>query len=197
MLRAKQGKSGLGGTMGPFRRDNGEGQVPNGTPMCVVQQKVLDGYQPDPWVEMPPGGLPFDPFGTIVTPAANSVETLVLQFRIPYQYDGIILGVTNLFTGPGFVEGSGDLVWRIRVGQPNLLGRPQRNYENILQTMGDLGDPRTVQGGIVVTSNQFVEYSVTHTIGSPIVPAGTRIICNVQGFYWPRGSSVRSAGGRA
>lgn len=160
-----------------------------GVPQCAVAADWEQGYWPMPWVEMPPGGLPFDPFGSIDTPAANGVETLVLQFRIPYNYDGIITGICNLFTGPGFVETSGNLIWRIRVGQPNLQGRPVRNYSDIRQSMGDLGQPRDVAGGIQVISDQYVEYSVTHSLGSPIVPAGTRIICNIQGYYWPRGSS--------
>lgn len=163
---------------------------------CSPEKEREQGYWPMPWVEMPPGGLPFDPYGFINTPAANGTETLVLQFRVPKAWDGIILGVTNVFTGPGFVEGSGDLIWRIRVGQPNVQGGPQRNYDNILNTLGTLEEPRTVQGGIIVTSNQFVEYTVTHAIGSPIVPAGTRIGCNIQGYYWPRGSSPMATGGR-
>lgn len=156
---------------------------------CAIAEERAMGYWPMPWVEMPPGGIPFDPFAAITTPAANGVETEVLQFKVPYGYDGIINGITNLFTGPGFVEGSGDLIWRIRVGQPQLQGRPQRNYSSIRQTMGDLTSPREVPGGIRIIADQFVEYSVVHSLGSPIVPAGTRIICNIQGYYWPRGAS--------
>lgn len=162
---------------------------------CVVAQQWDRGYWPYPWSEMPPGGLPFDEFDSIATPAANSVETAVLQFQIPFGYDGIILAVTNFFTGPGFVEGSGDLTWRIRIGSPQLQGRPQLNYSNIQVTLGSLGQPRDVQGGIQVTSGQYAEYTVTHALGSPIVPGGTRIVCNIQGFYWPRGSTPIATGG--
>jgi len=165
------------------------GQQTKAYPGCTVAETWERGYWPYPWSEMPPGGLPFDPFGSITTPAANGTETVALQFEVPYGYDGIITGIANAFTGPGFVEGSGDLTWRIRVGQPNLQGRPQRNYSSIQQSMGSVEQPREVPGGIQVVSNQFIEYSVVHAIGSPIVPAGTRIICNIQGYYWPRGST--------
>ena len=157
--------------------------------VCEPQETREQGYWPYPWVEMPPGGLPFDEFASIVTPAANSTETLVLSYPIPFGYDGIILAVTNLFTGPGFVEGSGNLIWRIRIGAAALQGTPVRNYSNIRNTLGSLQQPRTVFGGILVESDQTLQYTVTHAIGSPIVPAGTRIICNVAGFYWPRGGS--------
>lgn len=156
---------------------------------CAPQQQREAGYWPYPWIEMPPGGEPFDEFASIVTPNANGVEILVLSFDIPFAYDGIILGVFNGFTGPGFVEGSGNLIWRIRVGQANLQGKPVRNYNNIRNTLGSLAQARSVQGGILVQSGQIVQYTVTHAIGSPIVPAGTRIICNIAGFYWPRGTS--------
>jgi hypothetical protein len=64
-----------------------------------------------------------------------------------------------------------------------------RNYSDIRFSLGSLQQPRTVFGGILVDSGQTIQYSVTHAIGSPIVPAGTRIIANVAGFYWPRGAS--------
>lgn len=156
---------------------------------CAPTEERSSGYWPYPWIEMPPGGEPFDEFNSIVTPNANGVETVVLNFEVPYAYDGIILGVFNGFTGPGFVEGSGNLIWRIRLGQANLQGKPVRNYSNIRVTLGSLAQARSVQGGIVVQSGQTVQYTVTHAIGSPIIPAGTRIICNITGFYWPRGAT--------
>lgn len=162
---------------------------PTVTPWCSAEQERAAGYWPYPWVQMPPGGLAFDPIAYIATPAANSVETVVLQFQVPFDYDGIILGVANSFSGPGFVEGSGDLTWRLRVGLPGLQGAPVRNYSAITSTLGSPGQARTVPGGIPIGSNQYVEYTVTHRLGSPIVPAGTRIMCNVTGYYWPRGSS--------
>lgn len=171
----------------PTIRRNGVGNC--GPQECAPETERGKGYWPEPWVEMPPGGLPFDEFGSIATPAANGAENAVLTFQVPYGFDGIILAHANMFTGPGFVEGSGDLVWRIRIGKPSLQGRPQRNYGNITTTRGGVEEARTVYGGIQATSDDTVQYSVTHTVGSPIPPAGTRIICNLAGFYWPRGAS--------
>lgn len=162
---------------------------------CVVAEEWQRGYWPYPWLEMPPGGFPFDEFASIDTPAANGVETLVLQFAIPFGCDGVVLGIANVFTGPGFVEGSGNLTWRIRVGAASLQGSPQLNYANIINTLGSAQTPREVQGGIIVTSGQYLTYSVIHALGSPIIPGGTRILCNIQGYYWPRGSSPTASGG--
>lgn len=162
---------------------------PSIKPWCSADEEREKGYWPYPWVHMPPGGEAFDPDAFITTPAANSTETLVLQFQVPQGYDGVITGVTNLFTGPGFVEGSGNLIWRIRIGLPNLQGRPVRNYSSIDRTLGTFEFPRDVAGGIIIGSNQYIEYTVTHLLGSPIIPAGTRIMCNLIGYYWPKGSN--------
>lgn len=170
--------------------------APHCSEECNSDLQREKGYWPEPWVEMPRGGLPFDEFDSIVTPAANGTETLVLSFEVPFGYDGIILSHTNVFTGPGFTEGSGNLVWRIRIGNPSLQGRPQRNYQNITTTRGDLTEGRTVYGGMSLSSGDFAQYSVTHAVLSPIVPAGTRIICNLAGFYWPRGSSPMRSSAR-
>lgn len=147
------------------------------------------GYWPEPWVEMPPGGEPFDVVQSIATPAANGAENVVLQYPIPLGFDGVILGIANYFVGTGFTEGSGDLVWRIRRGLPGTQGAPIRNYQDIRTTMGSPVSPREVFGGILVTSGDFLTYTVTHAAGSPIVPGGNRVVCNIAGFYWPRGSS--------
>lgn len=156
---------------------------------CGLGEAVQGGYHPQPWVEMPPGGEPFDVIRDIATPDSNDTETVVLSYQIPFGFDGVILGIGNLFSGGTFEEGSGDLVWRIRVGQPGTSGRPVRNYSNIRTSMGGFSAPRDVFGGILVHSEDYITYTVTHASGSPIVPGGTVVICNVAGFYWPRGSA--------
>jgi hypothetical protein len=147
------------------------------------------GYWPEPWAEMPPGGEPFDVIESIQTPPANGVETVVLQYLIPFGFDGVILGIANYFTGTGFVESSGDLIWRIRRGIPGIGGSTVRNYSAITTTMGSPLGTREVFGGILVTSEDYITYTVTNRAGGPIIPSNNRIVCNIAGFYWPRGSS--------
>ncbi len=143
-----------------------------------------------PWVEMPEGGVPYDAFGVIATPVAGAPETIVTfldgPFIVPVGMDGVIHYVSNLFTGPGFNQGSGDLVWRLRIGAPGLAGRPVRNYSNIRTTLGSLETARIVPGGLLIRSTEEVTYTITHSAASPIVPAGTRIIVSISGWLWPR-----------
>ncbi|MBK8200668.1 MAG: hypothetical protein IPK75_20215 [Acidobacteria bacterium] len=86
-----------------------------------------------PWEVAPPGSQPFDYVGVISTPAAGSTDQLVLSFQVPFGWDGTIKKITNVYTGPGFFEGSGDLIWRIRRD-----GQFVKNYDSILVTFGDV-----------------------------------------------------------
>ena len=130
----------------------------------------------------PPGFKSFDPTGIISTPVINT-ETTVLILPIPIGWDGIILRIANVFIGPGFVDGSGDLTWRILVDNLN----PVDNYGAILTTIGtySLGGygitPREISG-IIVRSGQNIYYTVTNT-NAALIP-GTQVACIFGGYFW-------------
>jgi len=146
----------------------GAGGAGGGYPGSQIYGETLDN------------GFPFDTTSSIVTPLAGAAETVVLTFTVPFGVDGSIRGIHNQYTGPGFVEGSGDLIWRIRVA-----GAYVRNYNDIRTTMGSLVNPRLVEGGVEILSDQLVEYTVEHTALSLLPAAGTRIICSLRGRFWP------------
>lgn len=126
--------------------------------------------------------VPFDEINSIATPVAGSAETVVLRFKVPRGYNGLIEAIYNEYTGGGFLEGSGDLIWRIRLNSEAV-----RNYGNIRTTMGSLVVPRPISGGVFVMSDQLVEYTIEHTAGSGLAPGpGTRILCGLRGLFRPR-----------
>ncbi len=134
-----------------------------------------------PWEVPPPGSQPFDYVGVISTPAAGSTDQLVLSFQVPFGWDGTIKKITNVYTGPGFNEGSGDLIWRIRRD-----GQFVKNYDAIVVTFGDVQNGREVLGpGIVVLSTQLVEYTLDVAGGFAPGP-GTNIYCAFSGYFWPK-----------
>jgi hypothetical protein len=49
-----------------------------------------------PWVEAPPGSIPFNKVAAIPTPAAGAGETDVLTFTVPDGFDGVILANMNI-----------------------------------------------------------------------------------------------------
>lgn len=136
-----------------------------------------------PWVEPPPGFQSFDYSKHIATPAVG-VDTEVLQFVVPDGFDGIIRRLSNNYTGPNFVQGSGQLIWRLLVDRMVV-----KNYGQILIEMGSIHHPRDTDG-ILVRSGQVVRYMVTCSDAALVGTTG--IICSLAGYFWPKGEYVDS-----
>lgn len=143
--------------------------------ICCHNRKV---YQEPPWLRMPPDGRQYQEIGSISTPAADGNNYSVHSFKVPTGYDGVITSVANFYTGAGFVEGSGDIVWRMLIGRAWC-----RNFGNIETTLGSLTSPCPLfRGGVRIYSEQVVNYYVNIPIGSPI--AGGRIVCAFFGWFY-------------
>jgi hypothetical protein len=156
--------------------------VPSGGLGLPDTPAIREGYFPNqPWAEMPANGIPFDEIASIATPAAGAAETTVLRFVVPAGLNGVILGVYNEYTGVGFVQGVGDITWRIY-----RADKPVRNYNNILTFMGTLQTARVVEGGILIYAGEEIRYTVQHNAGSPLPGPGTRTLAALKGYYWPR-----------
>jgi len=139
-------------------------------------------YDAPPWIVQPPQGRRFQEIATLALPADNTTSA-VLNFRVPLGYDGVINGVVNRFIGLGFVEGSGDLHWRIQ-----LTNRFVNDYGDIQTSLGDLTSPVALQGGgIRLISNQYVRFLVyvAPGAGAHLDPLG-RVLCALSGWYYPR-----------
>lgn len=136
-------------------------------------------YDKPPYLIMPPQGRQYQEINSIPLPPNNGLDTLVTEFVVPMGYDGVITSVVNFYTGAGFAEGSGDLVWRVRVGL-----RWARNFGQIDTTLGSLASPCPLfRGGIRISSNQRIQYFVNHAVASGL--AGGRIVCGLFGWFYP------------
>lgn len=137
-------------------------------------------YDDPPWLVQPPQGRQYSEVNSIALPAADGLDYLVATFKVPTGYNGVVTSVVNLYTGLGFVEGSGDLTWRVRLGR-----RWARNFGNIQTTMGSLTSPCPLfRGGWRTTTNQVLEYYVNHSVASAL--AGGRIVCGFFGWHYPQ-----------
>lgn len=119
---------------------------------------------------------------SIITPAINPAPgQLVLDFRCPVGYDGIIYGVTNLYLGAGFVQGSGDLIWRVQVGEGWA-----RNMGEMLYSLGAVGQPFPLADQIQVRSSQRVRMFVQTVNASGLIQVGVaRMVMGLQGWWYP------------
>lgn len=134
-------------------------------------------WNDSPWIEAPPGYVPFDPRATIPLPVAPSAETTVLTFVVPLGYDGVIKKYSNNITGAGFTNGSGDIVWRLRAN-----GRAVRNFDAILFESGTVDFPRELVAPIRVYSGQTLIFTVEHVANAAL--AGN-VICSFMGYIYP------------
>lgn len=140
-------------------------------------------YEASPWNIMPPQGRRFQEINTITLPANVGVDNELVNFRVPVGYDGVIRSLVNRFLGFGFIEGSGDLAWRIQLSR-----RFANDYGNILTSLGDLTSPCQMRsGGIRIYSGQTIRYLVSlgAAAAAHLDPNG-RILCALTGWFYPR-----------
>jgi hypothetical protein len=136
-----------------------------------------------PYANMPPGGREIQQMAALpLSSITPGVDTTVLTFTASTGFDGILVEFVNFFTGTGFQEGSGGIVWRVKVGNSYA-----RNLGQILFTYGSLQDHFVIPGiGIPVVSGQIVSYIVNVPVGSPVGGASPQIVCGIFGWLFPR-----------
>lgn len=165
MHNAILGHNGLLDSLNPYNNASGNGTGGNG--LVTVP----------PWVEPPPNYQPIDEQSLIAVPAAPSVDTEVVVVVIPVGSDGTINTYSCNYIGGGFVDGSGDLIWRITID-----GQPIRNFSNIKTERGSPSQPRTIPGGIRVYSGQRVAVVVNHASNGALTE---NVSANLGGWTYP------------
>ncbi|HBY64725.1 MAG TPA: hypothetical protein DEH78_33305 [Solibacterales bacterium] len=134
-----------------------------------------------PYEVMPPGGRPFHYQAAVNCPAPGTSNFVVTSFRVPIGWTAAIRSIANQYIGSGFVEGSGDLIWRVSVD-----GAYQPGFENITTSLGAADQPRRLEGVILAGSNQLVEYSVSVDAAfAGGTGAAGKVVCGLFGWFYP------------
>lgn len=128
-----------------------------------------------PWIDEPSGSNPFDEQYGIDLPAVG-ISAIVLSYLVPDGYDGVIKYISNNVNFGGFVQFSGDIVWRLLINK-----RPVRNFSNVLATKGTIEQGRAISP-LRIYSGNLVEWEVTHVANG--VLAG-QVICSFTGYIYP------------
>ena len=128
-----------------------------------------------PHLYQPTTGLPFNP-STYVTIPAIAAVAIILDFRVPNGYQGVINQLGNNFVGGGFVDGSGALIWQLLID-----GVPYPNFENIIASLGNPANPSLI-GAVQLRERQRVQLVVKNVA---VVTAGQLIGGRVSGYYYP------------
>lgn len=117
---------------------------------------------------------------TIVLPAPG--DTTVFSFRVPYGYDGFILGNYQNYIGPNFAEGSGDILWRLKI---NL--HYAKDWGSVPVSLGTPQTLSPVEGGLHILSGDLITYQVNAVNASGFLTPGIgRILCGLYGYFYPR-----------
>lgn len=152
---------------------------------CARKPDCFTGDQwARPWVDAPAGSITFNPNKAIPLPDPALVDVVVLSFRVPIGFDGIVLAQYHSYTGGGtFVEASGDIVWRVRVN-----GRYLRDMGNMLLSLGSPQQLSPCPGGLWLHSGNLVEYVVSapNTSGNLPLPGEGNILAGLHGWFFPR-----------
>lgn len=137
----------------------------------------------NPMHAIPEQGREFHKYGAIDIPALPSVDTQILQFDVPIGYDGILYGVLCKYTGLGFVDGSGDLLWRFQMNRHWI-----KSLSAIPTELGDFSGYSQVDEFVRVYSGQTIRAYGWRSPAAAIVPGkDRRMIAAVQGWYYPMG----------
>jgi hypothetical protein len=135
--------------------------------------------------------------GKLLTPAdGGAADHTVLEFWVPTGYHCSLLAYYTVYTGTGFVQGSGDIAWRIRVGNAWA-----RNAGNLLFALGDSAGTVTLGTAIELAGDDRVQFQVNvPNVSGLILVGASYILCGVQGWLYPAGSWPQhqgfDAGGR-
>lgn len=165
-----------------------------------------DCSHPDdkPWLTMPSDGRWLNQLGSLVLPNDTDVHAVPLNgqtskfgYKVPVGWDGVINKLTFSFTGEGFVQGSGDLIWSVWINQfiqptgsanPNG-GYPASDYGSVPFQIGGLqgSAPDTQGGGIRIYTNQLVTLCIQRpNAGSDSLgPNTARITVGAVGWIYP------------
>ena len=129
---------------------------------------------------MPAEGREFRPAAYVAIPAQGA-QAVVVQFKVPQGYNGMINALANVFVGGGFQEGQGLIFWTLYLDYTTKVVAP--NFNQILASLGAVSNPAKLNG-IRVKENQLVTLAVNNT-NPGVLPAGQLIGGLLGGFFYP------------
>lgn len=149
---------------------------------CLASPDGLPADLDSPLHTMPSQGREFHKTGTIGLPIPN-LDTPIFQFTVPTGYDGIIYSVLCKFVGLGFVNGSGDLLWRFMMNQHWI-----KSLQAIPTELGDFTAYAQLEEFIWIHGGQTLGAYGWLSPASGLVPDPSRaMIAAMQGWYFPAG----------
>jgi hypothetical protein len=148
---------------------------------CYIPELGAPIWSQPPWQVMPSQGLRIEKMFSAPTGSFTpGVDTIIGTYLIPSGWDGAINRFICQFTGTGFDDFSGNIVWRLQINK-----RFAKNLGNVINTYGDFQSAFIVPGDAIrVISNQTLNLIVNVPAGSPV--AGGVVAAGIFGWIYPR-----------
>ena len=149
---------------------------------CRIPELGTPIWSQPPWQVMPSSGLRLNQVYVADTGTVpfDGADHLLGEFVVEEGYDGAVTNFAFGFTGNGFTQGSGNLIWRVKIGQ-----RYAHNLGNVTIAIGDITDQFAIPGSSWrLISGQTVQIFVNIPAGSPI--NGGQILGATIGWTYPR-----------
>jgi hypothetical protein len=127
------------------------------------------------WLDEPPGSIPFDEQAQSTLTGAVQPEKVLLSFRVPTGFDGVIKWLSNnvILTTGAFL--AGDFTWSLKINK-----RPFRNFGTITQEKGTIAQGRQISP-IRLFACDLVEFTFTEAVAGH---AGQTVV-SLTGYYYP------------
>jgi hypothetical protein len=118
--------------------------------------------------------------GVVLTPYPADGDVPVVTMTVPANYVHVLLAYYTVYGGTGFVQGSGDIIWRLRTGNQWAKGMGSMPF-----ALGGLANPFTIEQYIVVRGGQTITMYVNVPNLSGNVQSGSAyVLCGLQGWSY-------------
>lgn len=137
------------------------------------------------WLYPPINWENIDQLAYALLPAIGS-QVVIIQFTVPIGRNGVINKVACNFVGGGWVEGTGDIKWRVLVDGAPPPGAT--SYDSIVASLGSPAQPVGI-AGFRLFENQVLQLVAFNDPTGPnggVVVAGQRVGARLMGHLYPR-----------
>ncbi|HZU21569.1 MAG TPA: hypothetical protein VE998_01985 [Terriglobales bacterium] len=111
-------------------------------------------------------------------PAPNAAATVILQITPSAAMLMVIQKLAIVHIGGGFVDGSGNVIWRVLQN-----GAPVKGLGNLQAQVGTLAQPNDLI--LLAMPFDIIQVTVEVPNGQPAMPAGTTTAAAMHGFQYP------------
>ena len=153
---------------------------------ACADNPTIPSNRPDlpPWIYPPTNWENIDQDNYALVPAIGST-VIIISYVVPPGRNGVIKGVANNFVGGGWVEGTGDFIWRILVDGTPPPGAT--SYDSIVASLGNPASPTGI-AGFRIFENQVLTLVGFNNPAGPsggVVVAGQRVGARFVGWNYP------------